>query len=59
MQTAFITIELPLPQTPADIHPQIEAHLKTHGTPLRWSITQIETTESQRIAHVEAIVTTN
>ncbi len=59
MQTAFITIELPLPQTPADIHPAIEAQLKTHGTPLRWSITRITTTETQRIGQIEAIVTTD
>ncbi len=58
MQTAFITIELPLPKNPADIHAQIEAHLKTHGTPLRWSITRIETTDTERIGQIEAIVTT-
>jgi hypothetical protein len=59
MQTAFITIALQLPQNPANIHPQIEAQLKTHGTPLRWSITRIETTGTQRIAQIEAIVTTD
>jgi endonuclease/exonuclease/phosphatase family metal-dependent hydrolase len=58
MQTAFITIELPLPPNPADLHAKIEAQLKTQGTPLRWSITHIETTETQRIAQIEAIVTT-
>lgn len=63
MQTAFFTIELPLPSNPTDIHATIEAHLKTHGTPLRWSITEIKThsesRETQRIALIEAIVTTD
>ncbi len=58
MQTAFITIALPLPKNPADIESCIEAALQTHGTPLRWSITHLETTKTQRIAHLEAIVTT-
>jgi hypothetical protein len=58
MQTAFITIALQLPSNPADIHPTIEAQLKTHGTPLRWSITRIEKSDTQTTAHIEAIVTT-
>jgi hypothetical protein len=59
MQTAFITLKLPLPKNPAEIHPTLETALQTHGTPLRWSITRIEKSDTQTTAHIEAIVTTD
>lgn len=54
MNTAFITIALPVPSTIVELHTTIETALKHHGEPLRWAITRIE----NQIAHIEAIVTT-
>jgi len=36
----------------AHLIPQIEAHLSTYGTPLRWAITQV----SERQLTIEAVV---
>jgi hypothetical protein len=54
MNTAFITLALPVPSTIVELHATIETALKHHGEPLRWAITRIE----NETAHIEAIVTT-
>lgn len=54
MNTAFITLALPVPSTIAELHTTIETALNHHGEPLRWAITHIE----NETAHIEAIVTT-
>lgn len=54
MNTAFITLALPIPATITELYTAIETALSHHGEPLRWAITRIE----HQTAHIEAIVTT-
>ena len=54
MNTAFITLALPIPAKLSELHTTIETALNHHGKPLRWAITRIE----NQTAHIEAIVTT-
>jgi hypothetical protein len=54
MTTNFITVEVNL-QTPRELNQAIEAELLKHGTPLRWAITHLDST--QQTAIIEAIVT--
>lgn len=55
MTTHFITLEIDLQETPAQLHSQIEAELQKHGEPLRWAVTNVDV-ERQK-ATVEAVVT--
>ena len=55
MTTHFITAEIDLQETPAQLLSQIEAELEKHGEPLRWAITYVDV-ERQK-ATVEAVVT--
>jgi len=55
MQTALITIALPLPVRVAEIHSTIESALSRYGEPLRWAITTLD--PLTRIAQIEAVVT--
>ena len=55
MTTHFITAEIELQETPAQLHKEIEAQLQKQGEPLRWAITNVDV-ERQK-ATVEAVVT--
>jgi predicted 2-oxoglutarate/Fe(II)-dependent dioxygenase YbiX len=55
MTTHFITAEIDLQETPAQLQQEIEAELQKRGEPLRWAVTRVDT-ERQK-AQVEAIVT--
>lgn len=55
MLTQFVQVEVPLQDTPAHLERAIAQALQTHGDPLRWAITGIDTAKG--IAHIEAVVT--
>lgn len=55
MITQFVTAEVDLQMSPAEMHQAIEAELKKYGEPLRWAVTDVKVKE--QIAIVEAIVT--
>jgi hypothetical protein len=56
MTTHFITAEIDLQETPAELLQVIETELKKQGEPLRWAITSVDVDEQK--AMVEAVVTT-
>ncbi|MBN3873458.1 hypothetical protein [Nostoc sp. JL33] len=56
MRTHFITAEIDLQETPAELLEVIETELKKQGEPLRWAVTSVDTDEQK--ATVEAVVTT-
>ena len=51
----FITAEIDLQPTPAQLHSKIEAELKKQGEPLRWAVTNVNI--ERQLALVEAVVT--
>lgn len=55
MTTHFITAEIDLQESPAQLHQEIEAQLQKRGEPLRWAVTGVDT--EQQKATVEAIIT--
>lgn len=55
MTTHFITAEINLEETPAQLSASIEAQLAKQGEPLRWAITSVNV--PQQTATVEAVVT--
>ncbi|QLE40903.1 hypothetical protein FD723_10820 [Nostoc sp. C052] len=55
MTTHFITAEIDLQETPAELLEAIETELKKQGEPLRWAVTSVDVDEQQ--ATVEAVVT--
>jgi hypothetical protein len=55
MTTHFITAEISLEETPAQLHAAIETELAKQGEPLRWAITSVNVPE--QTATVEAVVT--
>ena len=55
MITQFITAEIKLERSPADMREAIESELQTYGDPLRWAVTEVNLTTQKAI--VEAIVT--
>ncbi len=55
MITQFITIEIDIQASPADMRQAIEAALHHWGEPLRWAITSIKPEEHKAV--IEAIVT--
>lgn len=56
MTTHFITAEIDLQETSAELLQVIETELKKQGEPLRWAITSVDVDEHK--ATVEAVVTT-
>ncbi|MDZ8105876.1 MAG: hypothetical protein RM338_09695 [Nostoc sp. DedQUE12a] len=56
MTTHFITAEIDLQETPAELLKTIETELKKQGEPLRWAVTSVDVTQQK--AKVEAVVTT-
>ncbi|MBW4474845.1 MAG: hypothetical protein KME45_31375 [Stenomitos rutilans HA7619-LM2] len=56
MITQFVTAEVDLRSSPAEMQQAIEAELRLWGEPLRWAITAIK--QKEQAAMVEAIVTT-
>ncbi|MBD2563998.1 MULTISPECIES: hypothetical protein [Nostoc] len=56
MTTHFITAEIDLQETPAELLEVIETELKKQGEPLRWAVTSVDVDEQK--ATVEAFVTT-
>lgn len=55
MTTHFITAEIDLQETPAQLHKTIEAELQKHGEGLRWAVTDVNF--AQQKATIEAVVT--
>ncbi|MBN4000780.1 hypothetical protein [Nostoc sp. LPT] len=55
MTTHFITAEIDLEETPAELLKAIETELNKQGEPLRWAITSVDVDEQK--ATVEAVVT--
>lgn len=55
MTTHFITAEIDLQETPAQLQTAIETELEKRGEPLRWAVTEVDTTR-QKVS-VEAVVT--
>ncbi len=55
MTTHFITAEIDLQETPAELLKAIETELNKQGEPLRWAITSVDVDEQK--ATVEAVVT--
>ncbi|MDJ0714004.1 MAG: hypothetical protein QNJ54_07265 [Prochloraceae cyanobacterium] len=55
MTTHFITAEIDLKQTPAQLQQSIEQELNKKGEPLRWSIALVDARKQKAV--VEAIVT--
>ncbi|MEH2164269.1 MAG: hypothetical protein V7K38_25280 [Nostoc sp.] len=55
MTTHFITAEIDLQETPAELLEVIETELKKQGEPLRWAVTSVDIDEQK--ATVEAVVT--
>ncbi|WP_373528659.1 hypothetical protein [Nostoc sp.] len=55
MTTHFITAEIDLQETPAELLKAIETELNKQGEPLRWAITSVNV--DQEKATVEAVVT--
>lgn len=54
MTTHFISAEINLEATPAQMHAAIETQLAKQGEPLRWAITSVNIPE--QTATVEAVV---
>ena len=55
MTTHFITAEINLQETPAQLHKAIELELAKQGEPLRWAITSVNV--QKQTATIEAVVT--
>lgn len=55
MTTHFITAEIDLQETPAELLEVIETELKKQGEPLRWAVTSVDVDKQK--ATVEAVVT--
>jgi len=55
MTTHFITAEIDLQTTPAQLNQEIESKLEQEGKPLRWAVTKVD--KDRQTATVEAIVT--
>lgn len=55
MTTHFISAEIDLQETPAELQKAIEAELKKQGEPLRWAVTAVDI-EKEKVT-VEAVVT--
>jgi hypothetical protein len=52
MTTHFITAEVNLNETNADLQDEIATQLKTQGEPLRWAVTSVD----EGVVQVEAVV---
>ncbi len=55
MSTQFLSLSVPLHVSPVVLRERVESMLRSHGDPLRWAITSVDT--AQQIAQVEAVVT--
>jgi hypothetical protein len=55
MTTHFISAEINLAETPAQLSAAIETELAKQGEPLRWAITSVNV--QKQTATVEAVVT--
>ncbi|MBC6434431.1 hypothetical protein FM036_29125 [Nostoc sp. HG1] len=54
MTTHFITAEIDLQETPAELLQVIETELKKQGEPLRWAVTSVDVDEQK--ATVEGVI---
>lgn len=54
MTTQFVTLEIDLQETPAQLLQAIETELRLSGEPLRWAITSLDLPRQKAI--VEAVV---
>ena len=55
IQSNFITLEIPLENSPLQMQQAIEIALKQWGDPLRWAVMEVDV--SNQIAKLEAMVT--
>jgi len=55
LRTTFLSLSVPLLDSPQKLRSHIESELRLHGEPLRWAITAIDS--AQKTAQVEAVVT--
>ena len=55
MESNFISVELPLEDSPTQMEQAIEIALKQWGDPLRWAVMAVDA--SHQMVRVEAIVT--
>ena len=55
IESNFITLDVPLENSPLQMQQAIEIALKQWGDPLRWAVMQVDV--SNQIAKIEAIVT--
>lgn len=56
MATHFVTFEVNLRASAAELHQSIVTELQRWGQPLRWAITAVD--PNRQIASIEAVVTT-
>ncbi len=57
MTTHFITAEINMQESVADLHQEISATLSNYGQPLRWAVTSVDA--QQQTLALEAVVTTD
>lgn len=57
MTTHFITAEITMQESVADLHQEISATLSNYGQPLRWAVASIDA--QQQTLALEAVVTTD
>lgn len=55
VSTLFLSLTVPLQRSPKDLRDRVESMLRSHGEPLRWAITSVDT--AQQTVQVEAVVT--
>jgi hypothetical protein len=55
LESNFISLELPLEDSPSQMQHAIEIALKQWGDPLRWAVTAVD--RANQMIRVEAIVT--
>ncbi|MGG6297325.1 hypothetical protein ACQ4M4_23270 [Leptolyngbya sp. AN02str] len=55
MMTQFVSLEVQLPATSAQLESAIVQAVQRHGEPLRWAVTAVDA--KRRIALVEAVIT--
>lgn len=55
LQSSFVTLDLPLEDSPSQMEAAIQIALQQWGDPLRWAVMAVDV--SSQIVRVEAIVT--
>jgi hypothetical protein len=55
IQSSFVTVEIPLEDSPSKMETAIQAALRQWGDPLRWAVMAVDV--ANQLVKVEAIVT--